>query len=121
MFQADGIVIWASVRVCTLSATSGRAKQRGASLEAGEQHPQAESNAVEMLVTVRRWKARGEAVDIQRPADPAATEGDLVRRLQLGPRREAAEWFEVGVPVGSDVLRALDVVEPPRELTLERH
>src|SRR5262249_53961304 len=57
----------------------------------------------------------------QRAANPAEAKGNLVDRLELGPGGQAAERLEVGIPVRSDVLRPLDVIEPPRELALEGH
>ena len=68
---------------------------------------------------MRRQEARREAVPIQRPANPAETEGDLVRRLEFRLCGKAAKRFEIGVPIRTDVLRALDVVEPPGELALK--
>ena len=58
-------------------------EQTASVVESGQQHPQAKPDALEMLLPVRRWEARREAVPIQRPADPAETEGDLVGCLEL--------------------------------------
>src|SRR5215210_5361840 len=74
-----------------------------------------------MLLAIRRREARREALDVQGPADPAETEGGVVGGPKLGLSGKAVERLEVRVPVRSDVLRALDVVEAPGEVALERH
>ena len=44
-----------------------------------------------------------------------------MRRLEFRLCGKAAKRFEIGVPVRTDVLRALDVVESPGELALKCH
>lgn len=78
---------------CGNVARAARIEHKAGSVESGEHHPQAESDALQILLPVRRREARREAVPIQRPADPAETEGDLVRRLKLRLCGKAAKRF----------------------------